>query len=65
MRCPLCDYNPDTEDSLFHSSLALPKHQRRMSEDPDTGEITCNCFDSEVEYGIGSIEEEEENEVLS
>lgn len=44
MRCKICDFSPDTP-SLYHSSVVMPRHIK-MSEDPETGEITCNCFNS-------------------
>lgn len=49
MRCPICDYAPGMPDSAYHSSLALPK-ARSIHEDPSTGEIICNCFNSDIYY---------------
>ena len=42
MRCKICDFAPDTF-SYYHSGLVMPK-DIKMSEDPHTGEVTCNCF---------------------
>lgn len=54
MRCPICDYSPDTPHSIFHSGLSLGR-SARMTLDHETGEITCTCLESEVEYDNGEI----------
>lgn len=54
MRCKICDYAPGVPESSYHASLALPKN-RELYEDKDTGEITCNCFRSDVYYGVEEI----------
>lgn len=52
MRCPICDYAPGMPESAYHSSLALPKN-RSITEDPNTGEIICDCFGSRYQDSAG------------
>lgn len=54
-RCVVCDYSSDTPPSLFHSGLALGRASR-ISLDQETGEITCTCLETDVEYESGEIE---------
>lgn len=62
MRCKICDWSPDGVQSTYHVGLALPRVSH--STDPETGEISCNCFDGGVDYNydsisdIGSMEED-------
>ena len=63
MRCKICDFSPDVP-SMYHTSVVMPKRVK-MCEDPETGEVTCNCFsqalDEEDEdysqYGGTEVEE--------
>lgn len=61
LRCKICDFSPDAP-SLYHSSLSMPK-DIKMSLDPETGELTCNCFDTEVEYNE-DWEQGDDNDVI-
>lgn len=62
MRCKICDWSPDGVQSTYHVGLSLPRVSH--STDPETGEISCNCFDDGVDYNydsisdIGSMEED-------
>lgn len=48
MRCKICDWSPDGVQSTYHVGLALPRVSH--STDPETGEISCDCFGSDVPY---------------
>lgn len=48
MRCKLCDWSPDGPQSMYHQSLSVP--WRNAHVDSETGEISCNCFNSAVDY---------------
>ena len=58
MRCKICDWSPDGAQSLFHLSLSLPRVSH--STDPETGEISCNCFDDGLEYKYGLLDSDGE-----
>lgn len=59
MRCKLCDYSPDSPNSMYHDSLALPQTKKELYVDNETGETLCNCFRSDVYYGTYSENSDE------
>ena len=69
MRCKICDWEPGAPISLYHSTLSMPVRPT-MQKDPETGEMSCNCYESDVTFiegayrleDIGNMEEGDSGE---